>query len=158
MLATFETKKQKEDCLLALRHSILLWERMADTGSYSKVQALGSLKWEGAFPPDTAVYGLRFGCFLCDNTELQMMLHKDFGDLDCARYCPVLWDKKNNPNNGVKKDYGSPCCCGRSPYNTWRRADTPEKRKKAAAGVLQLLKETLEQAEKMPIQKERKER
>ena len=155
MLPYFKNEKQKNECLNAISDSIAMWDYIAKSGC-RKRNALFRLEMQGKFKKNTSS-NLKNECFLCEYVQKQYPHKCDtYAGLNCEDYCPVIWcyDNPSNLDDPLNLDEAD-APCGRigSPYqkyNNGYKLDEQEIRK-AAKNMVQILKESLEDARQIPV-------
>jgi hypothetical protein len=83
-----------------LDESIVVWERLAETGSSNKRQAIRDLYADGSLPR----YNYMTGCPLCEHVNG-----------DCAK---CVWPYRKSRFQGSR-------CTYHGPYYMWKRSDIP---------------------------------
>lgn len=160
----FDSDAQKNRCLDALDDAIRIWNKMKP-GDTDKESAIRQLKKTGRLP---SCCEFENDCPLCqyakDETDrhAENHYHRDalYDEYEsgfcCDLYCPVIWDKENNPEN---EDRGEvPCQHDASPYETWRNAIFEEDRSEEPMehileNMRTILSETRKQVQDLPVRK-----
>lgn len=154
MLDHFTSRKQKTDCIEAIKNSLEVWKSLTPW-TLDKIDAVYDLIALGVLPEGVPEYG----CHLCEYVKKQSDAS---GSRQCEMFCPVIWDKENNPENH-KDGTTPPCCAKTSPYHEYENICDDEEYydstdedyiEKTLEEVRTLLRNALERARMLPVGKE----
>lgn len=174
----FEPQEQKEDCLNALKNSITMWQKIlgyAEKGeNISKEKAVMETLQKGICGKKIPVPANM--CFLCQYVKEQTWAHcatatewdeayrRNASGFDCEIFCPVIWDKKHNPENMDLCDNDgykcTPCEYGASPYDTYNKMPCTygnnktkymDRLKTILKQMIRLLEQSLKDAKNTPV-------
>lgn len=175
MLDHFTSEEQKEKCIHALELSIDMWSRMTPT-QYCKNDILDHMWMDGTLDKKDRPLN---ECFLCQfvdeetRNRIYALIEQDavqgkaYADsmayyasgMDCARFCPVCWNKKDNPENREDRQE-TVCQLDGSPYDAYRHmipVNRKMDKKKILEDMVSLLKESLDDVRKMPVRPDMEE-
>lgn len=79
-------------------------------------------------------------CWACFESEIKSNKVEDDIGIDC-RYCPIKWESVTYVNTTIDSDQ-TQCTDDGSSYLFWWITNIPEERKKHAAKIVKLIKET----------------